>query len=597
MKGTRAAVVALLTALASPAALAHGGQYKPPPEGGGKSPGGGGIPTDSEILDPKVPIPTPPSRGEMTPWERWWDVNRERVMDLKRRLRARDRKDAATGDGGNAKEVDPFFGPEPGAVPAAVNDVAVTREFLEREVLPVVTKALRDPDSEVRSAATLALGKMGFPRSFLDLRKGLADPERDVREAAILALGMAGEPMAAEPLRAILLDPGQEERTRGTAALALGFLGGAEGGEALLAYLDPATDAKRIGGIRRRPETICCVLASLGLAKPPGAIPVLRDIALAEREADGSKNNMTVRSFALVALAKTGDRTAIPVARLLAFLEEDREVLRQGAAIALGLAGRPDEEEVIAALGKAGLGDRDLGVRSLATMSLARIGGDGAKRALRGLLEKGTSVDLPFTVLALGVAGDTASAPALRTRYRDTRDPSTLGALALSLGLLGDLEAAGDLRADAFGKGDRRLRRHCMIALGLMKDPKAAADLRKVVSEDRDPTLKIAAGTALGLLQDEEALRLLGAVAKGATSVIARGHACRVLGMIGNRAAARLLLGFVTDPKEQGFVRMFAMTGLGILGERGDYPILSTVGFDLDPEVRISALDAAAELM
>jgi HEAT repeat protein len=587
-----AAAASLLLGAATPAALAHGGQYRPPD--GGKSPGG--IPTDSEILDPKVPVPTPPTRGEMTPWERWWDMNRERVVDLKKRLRARDRRDVATGD---AKEEDPFFGPDPEAPAAdAGPDLSVTREFLEREVLPAATRALKDPDPEVRSAAALALGKMGFPRTFLDLRGALGDSERDVREAAVLALGMAGEPMAAESLRGILLDPGAEERLRGTAALALGFLGGAAGGEALLAYLDPASDAKRVGGIRRRPDTTCCVLAALGLARPPGAVPVLREVALSLREPDGSRNNTTVRSFALVALAKTGDRTAIPVEQVIGFLlDEDREVLRQGAALSLGLLGKPDEEAVLKALSTAALGDRDLGVRSLSTMALARIGGDGARKALRVLLDKGTAMDLPFTALALGMTGDGPSAPLLRLKFRATRDASARGALALSLGLLGDLEVAPDLRAEAFGKGDRTLRRHCMTALGLMKDVGAAPALRKLVSEEWDPSLKIAAGTALGLLQDQEALRLLGAVAKGASSVIARGHACRVLGMIGNREAAKLLLAFLANRREQGFVRMYAVTGLGILGERGDYPILSTVGFDLDPGTRVDALDAAAELM
>jgi HEAT repeat protein len=591
MKGLPAVAAALLLAGAAPAALAHGGQYRPPD--GGKSPGG--VPPDSEILNPKVPVPTPPSRGEMTPWERWWDMNRDRVVDLKKRLRLRDRRDTPTKDG---KEEDPFYGPSDGALPAdPAADAAITREFLEREVLPAATRALRDGDPEVRSAAALALGKMGFSRSFMDLRKALDDPERDVREAAVLALGMAGEPMAAEILGDLLLDPNAPERARGSAALGLGFLGGPEGGAALLAYLDPASDAKRIGGIRRRPETTCCVLASLGLARPAAAAPVLRDLALAEREADGSKSSMTVRSFALVALAKTGDRTTIPVERMAALLDEDREVLRQGAAIALGLVGKPDEEAVIKALAKAALGDRDLGVRSLATMALARIGGDGPKKALRELLEKGSPMDLPFTALALGMVEDRVSAPLLRLKFRETRDAGARGALAIALGLLGDLEAAPDLRAEAFGKGDRALRRYCMTGLGLMKDLKAAPELRRIVSEEWDPSLKIAAGTALGLLQDQETLRLLGAVAKGASSVIARGHACRVLGMIGNRDAAKLLLGLLANPREQGFVRMYAVTGLGILGERGDYPILASVGFDLDPEVRVDALDAAAELM
>ena len=42
---------------------------------------------------------------------------------------------------------------------------------------------------------------------------------------------------------------------------------------------------------------------------------------------------------------------------------------------------------------------------------------------------------------------------------------------------------------------------------------------------------------------------------------------------------------------------MYAVTGLGILSERGEFPILSTPGFDTNPEIRVGALDALAEMM
>jgi HEAT repeat protein len=581
----RALLAPVVLASAAAPALAHGGSYKPP----GPT---GGIPPDSEILNPRLPVPTPPDRREMTPWERWWNVNQDRIVGLRKRLRARDGGDVAT-----KEEEDPFFGSDADRPKASVEGPAVTREFLEREVLPAVTQALRDQDPEVRSAAALALGKMGFPRSFMDLKRALDDPEKDVREAAILGLGMAGERMATESLRALLLDPNVEERFRGAAGVALGFLGGADAGDALVAYLDPATDATRVGGIRRRPSTECCVLAALGLARHAPAAPFLREAALGSREADGSKAQPAVQSFGLVALAKTGDRTTIPVGAMLSLLADDREVRRQGAALALGLVAKPDEAAVTKALAVAAIGDRDLGVRSLATMALARIGGDPAKKALREVLDKAGPVDLPFASLGVAVAGDKVSAPLLRLKFRESRDPSARGALAISLALLGDAEIAPDLRREAFGKGDRVLRRHCMTALGLLGDQASAEELRRIVSEDWDPWLKIGAGVALGLLQDRRTIPLLGVVAKSATSIHARGHACRILGMVGNRDAAKILLGFVRDPKEQPFVRMFAVTGLGILGERGDVPILSTIGADTDPEIRVDALDAIADLM
>ncbi|NUN48583.1 MAG: insulinase family protein, partial [Candidatus Brocadiae bacterium] len=119
----------------------------------------------------------------------------------------------------------------------------------------------------------------------------------------------------------------------------------------------------------------------------------------------------------------------------------------------------------------------------------------------------------------------------------------------------------------------------------------------EVVTTDWDPFLKNGAGTALGLLGDREAPGRVAACAKGATSILARGHACRILGMIGNRDSARLLLRFAADRKETGYLRMFAVTGLGILGERKDVPLLRGIAFDLDAEIRNDPLDTLAGFM
>ncbi len=593
-----AAAAAAVLGLAAPAALAHGGSYNPP-----NAPGG--VPPDSEILHPRVPVPTPPTRGSMTSWERWWDSNRFRFLDLRKPERLLDPRGTPTpekGEDGEGEE-DDFFSDEKKdgekdveKAPAGPPEIPA-RLFFEREVLPVVTRALRDRDAEVRSAAVMALGKMGFPRTLLDLQKSLRDPERDVRESALLALGMLGDSLAADGLKEVLLDPGADERARGYAAVGLGLIGGPEGGAALAAYLDPATDALRVGGIRRRPETESCVLAALGLAKYLPAAPAMRDIALLGRDVDGSKADAGVRSFALVGLAKMGDREALPVDKLITLLAEDRECLRQGAAIALGILGKPGDGVVTSALGAAALGDRDVNTRHLALLALARLGGDDAKKALRTCLGKAQRPDLPFAALAAGSLRDPDIGPDLLRLFRDEKDPEVRGALATGLGLAGFKEAVADLRAAAFGKGPRQLRNHCMVALGMLRDEASLEPLRKVVTEEWDPHVKLQAGLALGLLGDPEAPRRLLAVAKGATSILARGHACRILGLVGNRDSAKALCRFARDPKETGFLQMFAITGLGILAERTDVPLLSSVGFEFDPEIRNDALDEIADYM
>ena len=157
------AAVAAAGIAATPAS-AHGGSYRPP----GGSPGGG-LPPDA-LPDPRVPEPTPPDRGTMTPWERWWDANRFRFLDLRSRIRMRDARGAATSL--TAEDRSPLDGPQ--------RTPPTLRAQAEREALPVVTAALSDQDSEVRSAAALALGKMGFPRSLVDLTRATRDASRDV---------------------------------------------------------------------------------------------------------------------------------------------------------------------------------------------------------------------------------------------------------------------------------------------------------------------------------------------------------------------------------------------------------------------------------
>ena len=573
-----AAVVA--AGAAAPSAFAHGGAYRPP---GGS---GGGLPPEA-LPDPRVPEPTPPDRGTMTPWERWWDANRFRFLDLRSRIRMRDARGAATSL--TAEDRAPADGP--------ARALPTLRAQAEREALPVVTAALSDPDSEVRSAAALALGKMGFPRSLVDLTRATRDTSRDVREAAVLALGMVGDPFAVDPLRGILLDPNADERVRGYAALGLGLLGGPEASAALAAYLDPAADAKRAGGIRRRPETVACVVASLGLAGGREAAPVLRRIALEGRAPWGGGADAAVRSFALAGLGRIGDRDLLAPAEALPLLAEDREPVRQGACIAMGLLGRPEDAAVVKALETATLGDRDRNTRALAAIALSRIGGDGARAALVRLVDRCERIDLPFAALAAGAAGAKEASPGLLERFRDEKDPANRGAVAIALGLLKAKEAAKDLRVIAFTGGARPLRIHALTALGLMEDAESAAPMRELVQTHPDHLLRGAASVALGLLGDPEAVPLLEGAAKAASTLFARGHACRWLGVIGDRDSGRILLRIAANRNEIGFVRMFAVTGLGSLYENSDAPRLAPLGFDLDPETRNDALDEVAGYM
>ncbi len=64
--------------------------------------------------------------------------------------------------------------------------------------VPALRKALKDPDRDVRKAATRALVKMGAA-AVPALRKALKDPDEGVRKAAADALGKLGQGDALGP--------------------------------------------------------------------------------------------------------------------------------------------------------------------------------------------------------------------------------------------------------------------------------------------------------------------------------------------------------------------------------------------------------------
>jgi HEAT repeat protein len=88
--------------------------------------------------------------------------------------------------------------------------------------IPVLIRALKDPEKEVRSQATQELAMMGEP-ACSDLIGLLQDPDWIVRYRASEALGMMGDEKAAPPLIRMLSDP--KDHVRYMAAKSLGMLG------------------------------------------------------------------------------------------------------------------------------------------------------------------------------------------------------------------------------------------------------------------------------------------------------------------------------------------------------------------------------------
>jgi HEAT repeat protein len=567
MRLVTAAAFAAAFGIAAAPAFGHGGQYRGP---GAKSP----------------PDPTPTAGGpaptSTTDWEAWWAANAWKYVNLRERLRLRDNGGQAASGGGLGAHGEVQQDP----VPAEEAD---PRTYFEKEALPVVTDALEDEDAEVRSAAAVALGKMGYARSLLALRKALKDPVRDVRDGAILAMGLIREPFAADELRAVLLDPREQDRTRSFAAIGLGLLGGEDGTGPLVEFLDPAADAKREGGIHRTALLEASALTGLGMSRRPAVAPQMR------KDYDSAtRYEPAVRAFAAVALARLGDRAAIP--SLLQGLEFPKEPMRQSSALALGMLGTPEDGPVVAALSRKLYDEKDVNTRQFCLMSLARIGGDEARAAVRRYLDKGSRIDLPLAGLACAIGKDKEALPVVRKLYQDEKQPSVKAAYVLALGLYGDRDSAPEIRKLALAQGDRGLRCACMTALGLMDDKDSAGPVRKLLDEENDPAVKIAAATCLGLLQDRAVVGVLERLVKEGDNVYVRAGACRLLGYVGAPPSTKVLAAIVKDRKDNSVVRMSATAALGNLADQSLIPILSQFAIDgnyassVDPLIEIATI-------
>ncbi|MFG0316338.1 MAG: HEAT repeat domain-containing protein, partial [Planctomycetota bacterium JB042] len=129
-------------------------------------------------------------------WEFWWFLNEDRLVEERRVERA-------------GKDARPR--------PELAADVrASIRDALET--------GLHDTSADVRSAALVALARLGDREVLPRLVAALEDDVHEVRRAAARAIGVLGDPSAVELLEEIVRDDDRDGPVRQDAAVALGLL-------------------------------------------------------------------------------------------------------------------------------------------------------------------------------------------------------------------------------------------------------------------------------------------------------------------------------------------------------------------------------------
>jgi len=545
----------LAVASATVDAAAHGGLFR---QGGGSSTAP--LPSPANPYAPNAPpanvtgregadaVPgsAPTLAFQEERWEFWWEFNHDAWVNLRPNLRL------APVAAGRA----PFtpFSPAERA----------------QLLMPALIAQLRDDDDLVRSAAVYALARLEDESTLPYLSNAaVSDPDLSVRINATLSLGLSRNPKATDRLRATFVDDTAPDELRATAAVALGINGAPAAGGVL-------RDALSGGAESRLPHTLkLASIYALGLTQDPGNAPFLHAYLRAHGHDDFQ------RALAIEALGRIGDRAVNST--LIAALTDDATPVRRSAALALGVAARPDDADAVRALERAAHDDGDGVTRHFAILSLGRVASHGAPAIVDRLKQKlrqaGTR-ERPFIALAIGLSGYQSALPELLALFRAEANPSVGAAAAVAIALLDEREAASDL-FQAFQKAsDPALKGYLAWALGRLQHVDAAPALREQLARSNDPAVLHWTALGLGLMGDADIVPRLEQLHRDEKDVIARSSYLHSIGAVGDKDAAPRLLAAAQRDGELDYVRAHATAALGMLCDETRSPLSSCFARD-----------------
>ncbi len=357
----------------------------------------------------------------------------------------------------------------------------VARSMPNAKAVAELGRALGDTESPlVRAAAAEALGAAQTTEAAAPLLGRLDDPSPNVRVQVARALAKLHDPRAVVPLVGKAQDSAPEVRQ--AVARALGDLGDARAGQTLIQLLrDPVLDVKLE------------VLTAIGRMRADSAVPTLAPLA--------SDRTSSIRSAAITALGRIGTKDAVRVLVALLGQAEDatssleRTPVRE-ALVSTGDAAIP---ELAAALdGATGsaraasaawvLGELRAKKEAPRVIAALRRGSISSAAALHALAGCGSAESIPIVLEYLADASPVVRAEAMGAAGA-LLDPSKPDGRAVE-----PLVAA--LRARALTDAERA---SLARLLGRTGAPRAAPSLTALLGA-REPSLRLAAIVALGQL-------------------------------------------------------------------------------------------------
>ena len=613
---------------------------RPPGEGGAGAPD---LPPDLPLGTPSVGADEPAAELDPSSWELWWRFSRESWLDLRGNA-ARAVLSGADGFylGHGFQRLRRAEGRRP------------DEEEITTRVVPTLVALLADEraPAELVHAALIALARVGDdqgPEQAQELERRIVPflhhGNARVSETATLALGILGEPGSALLLSELLLDTdaGRKAvqasrvplRMRAFAAYALGLSGADSENEDVRRFVVHKLAAALERDHEATPDVAVACALSLGRVRlpyhgGPGALPEPRaSLGLpvtASRESQAAflvavlrdvGRDRLVRAHAAASLGPLleGDDANRPaLARwitpdLLARVDDRREAreVRQSCALALGLIGDDDDDELDVAirrkLSALASGDSDRVTQCFARIALGRAAsrrGDGAPASIDGVRQelvrgvtRGRGEDARWSALALalferalaerGLAAPDAPGDALRSALRRATAPDDVGAFAIACGMLGDPEAQHVLLPKLGESEDDAARGHVALALGLIGAGRALDPVRAVVdAATYRPALLFDGALSLALLGDERSVPTLAARLERAGSLASQAALAQALGRIGDARGLDPLLALFEDESRTATARALAVLALGAIADEDPLPWDTAFALDVN---------------
>lgn len=412
----------------------------------------------------------------------------------------------------------------------------------DADVTAPLAALLREPDTDLRIQAALALGERQTQGAVDALIGALQDPDVNVRYHAVEALGRMRAPDAVDSLADV-----------------------AEGDDFFLSFA--ATDALgRIGDPRVAPRLV----------------PLLRRGDVAESAADALGKLGGAEVVRPLVEMLNGPGPAVPVARALARIHDRYEQHYGGGALVAaefqGAVAPAGAQRILDAVAAAGPDDLRALVLALGWLR----GGPAVERALTRLLGQAA---VRASVIEAIVRQDTGIVALLVEQLR-AEDPDTRLAAIIAVGRLGDARAT--LPLASLLAGDRAQIVAAASALARIGDPRAFEPLLPLLSHPDAAVRQGAIGALNSLGHPDMASRVVGLLAS--PDRLLRESAVRIAGYFGYPAAADALIARAADPDEG--VRRAAIEHLPFLDDpRARAPLTDAL---VDPSAKVRAVAAQA---